>query len=70
MATKKDHGKAGGRESPTKSPILRQERRKQALSVFGGAVPFVLPSAIGTVEVVDKVPTEIVRVALITSGAR
>ena len=31
----KDRKSAGGKESP---PILRKERRKQAFSVFGGAV--------------------------------
>ena len=38
MAAKKDQGKAGKHGSPTKAPALRQERRKQAFSVFGGAV--------------------------------
>ena len=38
MAAKKDHGSSGGRERSAKFPILRQERRKQAFSVFGGAV--------------------------------
>jgi DNA modification methylase len=38
VAAKKDQGKAGEHERPTKAPALRQERRKQAFSVFGGAV--------------------------------
>ena len=34
----KDRKTAAGKESPAKVPVLRKERRKQAFSVFGGAV--------------------------------
>ena len=35
---KKDHKSAGGRERSAEGPLLRVQRRKEAFSVFGGAV--------------------------------